>query len=81
MSKNTLKTMINLSHGRKNMVLVLQIMNYREKTHLKNNFSINSSKHKKNSPFGFLTIKDKFIPLPSIARCGQSSEPFQNPQV
>ena len=56
-------------------------MNYREKTHLKNKFSINSSKHKKNSPFGFLTIKDKFIPLPSIARCGQSSGPFPKPQV
>ena len=33
-------------HGKKNMVLVLQIMNYGKKTHLKNKFSINSSKHK-----------------------------------
>ena len=55
-------------------------MNYREKTHLKNKFSINSSKNK-NSPFGLLAIKDKFSPLPSIAWCGQSSGPFPNLQV
>ena len=45
MSKNTLKTMKNMSHGREDMVLALKIMNYREKSHFEKKNSINSSKY------------------------------------
>ena len=44
--KKHLKNDDKLATWKKRYVLVLKIMNYREKTHLKNNFSINSSKHK-----------------------------------
>ena len=41
----------------------------------------NSSKSKQNSPFEFLSIKNKFLPLPSFDRCGQSTGRNQIPQV
>ena len=48
---------------------------------MRNKISINSSKSKQNSPFEFLAIKSKFLPLPSFDHCGQSSGRNQIPQV
>ena len=56
-------------------------MNYREKTHFENNFSINSSKYKKKTYHLIFTQNRQVLPVPLIARCGQLGGQFLKPQV
>ena len=56
-------------------------MNYREKTHCENNFSINSSKYELKTHHLICIQKRQVLPLPLIAQCGQFGRQFSKPQV
>ena len=63
------------------MVLVKYISNYRKKPTFRNIISINSSKIKIKLTILIFSHKNKFLPLPSFDRCGQSSGRNPIPQV